>query len=127
MRRTLLYKTLPFNRDLKDYAKKLRKAGYLHEVIFWKHVKGKQFLGLDFDRQKIIGNYIVDFFSPDCGVVIEIDGLSHTVKEEKDKIRDAFLHSLGLYVIRISACDVLNNIEGVMQWLKEQKVFEAFL
>ena len=53
---------LPFYPDLKERAKKLRKAGNLSEVLFWNQVKNKQFSGLDFDRQKIIGDYIVDFY-----------------------------------------------------------------
>lgn len=59
---------LPYNANLKNKARELGKAGNLSEVLFWKRVKGKQFLGLDFDRQKIIGNYIVDFFIKDIGV-----------------------------------------------------------
>jgi len=53
---------LPFNPNLKERARELRKAGNLAEIIFWKQVRNKQFLGLDFDRQKIVGNYIVDFY-----------------------------------------------------------------
>ncbi len=111
---------LPFNPNLKERARELRKAGNLAEVIFWKQVKNKQFLGLDFDRQKIVGNYIVDFFIKDIGVVVEIDGSSHDDKQEYDENRDAYLKSLGLRVYHIRAEDVLNNIEGVMRFLEEE-------
>jgi len=111
---------LPFNAKLKERAKELRKAGNLSEVLFWNQVKNKQFLGLDFDRQKIIGNYIVDFYCKDLGVVIEIDGASHDSKVEYDIERDAYLKSLGLKVIHISDLDIKNNLEGVMEILKKE-------
>ncbi|MFN3605482.1 MAG: DNA methyltransferase [Leptonema sp. (in: bacteria)] len=110
---------LPYNPELKERARELRKAGNLSEVLFWKRVKGKQFLGLDFDRQKIVGNYIVDFFVKDIGVVIEIDGSSHNDKVEYDKQRDEYLKSVGLKVIHILDEDVKKNLDGVMEYLKE--------
>ncbi|MGQ4005164.1 DUF559 domain-containing protein [Francisellaceae bacterium CB300] len=54
---------LPYNPKLKQRARELRKAGNLSEVLLWQKIKNRQLLGLDFDRQKIIGNYIVDFYS----------------------------------------------------------------
>ncbi|MGQ9610227.1 MAG: endonuclease domain-containing protein [bacterium] len=92
---------LPFNPDLKKRAKELLKAENLSEVLFWNQVKDKQFLGLDFDRQKIIGNYIVDFYCKDLGIVIEIDGESHSGKIEYDMDQDEYLKGLGLKVIHI--------------------------
>ena len=53
---------LPYNAALKDRAKALRKAGNFAEVVFWKQVRNKEFWQLDFDRQRVIGNYIVDFY-----------------------------------------------------------------
>ncbi|MDR0967637.1 MAG: endonuclease domain-containing protein, partial [Rickettsiales bacterium] len=67
------YYNLPFNPDLTERAKENRKSGSLPEALFWNQLKNKQLLGLDFDRQKIIGNYIVDFFCASIGLVIEID------------------------------------------------------
>ena len=57
--------------------------------------------GLDFDRQKIIGNYIVDFYCAQSQVVIEIDGGSHDENPDYDSLRDAYLSGLGLTVIHI--------------------------
>lgn len=111
------YFNLPYNPNLKEKARKLRKAGNLPEVLFWNRVKNKQFKGFDFDRQKIVGNYIVDFFCTNCNVVIEIDGSSHDDKADYDVERDAFLQSLGLTVIHIPVKDVMSNLDGVMQML----------
>ncbi len=53
---------LPYNPTLKMLAREKRKAGILSEVLFWQQVRAKQFHNIDFDRQRIIGNYIVDFY-----------------------------------------------------------------
>jgi very-short-patch-repair endonuclease len=116
-RNTKNYMNLPYNPNLKERAKKLRQAGNLSEVLFWNQVKNKQFKGFDFDRQKIVGNYIVDFYCSNCNVVIEIDGSSHDNKQEYDKARDSFLQSLGLTVIHIPVIDVMKNMGGVMEML----------
>ena len=108
---------LPFNPKLKERAKELRKAGNLPEVLFWERVHKNKFKGFDFDRQKIIGNYIVDFFCPNRNLVIEIDGSSHNDKQEYDETRDEYLKSLGLSVIHIPAKEILQNLNGVMKML----------
>jgi type I site-specific restriction-modification system R (restriction) subunit/very-short-patch-repair endonuclease len=113
------YFSLPYNPKLKDRARELRKAGNLPEVLFWNEVKNKQFKGYDFDRQKIIGNYIVDFYCSNCQVVIEIDGSSHDDKVEYDAERDAFLESLGLTVIHIPVNDIMKQMSSVMNMLHE--------
>jgi very-short-patch-repair endonuclease len=122
-RNTKNYMSLPFNPKLKERAKALRKAGNLAEVLFWKKVKNKQFKDYDFDRQKIIGNYIVDFFCTNCNVVIEIDGSSHIGKEEYDAERDVYLKGLGLTVIHIQAEDVLRDVDGVVEMLRGHLAF----
>ena len=109
---------LPFNKNLTEHAKQLRKAGSLPEALLWKELKGKQLNGLDFDRQKVIGNYIVDFFCEELGIVIEIDDKSHEMKEKYDESRDKYLKKLGLEIIHISAKDVLKDPAGIANWLK---------
>ncbi|MBY4598580.1 endonuclease domain-containing protein [Ottowia caeni] len=109
--------SLPYNQNLKERARELRKAGLLHEALLWNQLKRKSFRGLDFDRQKIIGNYIVDFFCAEKGVVIEADGASHDGKDVHDAQRDDYLRALGLTVIRISAKDILQDMEGVLELL----------
>lgn len=111
------YINLPYNPLLKERAKELRKARNMAEVIFWQHVRNKSFKGFDFDRQKIIGNYIVDFFCLDRSVVIEIDGSSHNDKNEYDTQRNSYLKGLGLTVIHISAEDIEFHIHDVFNKL----------
>lgn len=118
------YFNLPYNPKLKERARALRQAGNLSEVLFWNQVKNKQFKGFDFDRQKIIGNYIVDFYCSNCNVVIEIDGSSHDDKQAYDKERENFLESLGLVVIHIPVVDVMNNMNGIMTMLEEHSALQ---
>lgn len=110
---------LPYNHHLKALLKDKRKARILGEVIFWKKVRAKSFHKIDFDRQRIIGNYIVDFYVKTLVLVIEIDGSSHNEKEVYDGIRQKYLESLGLCVFRISDFDVRNNLGFVMKELEE--------
>ena len=118
MRNTKNYYTLPYNPKLKQRAKELRKAGNLAEVLLWQEIKQKKLLNLDFDRQKIIGNYIVDFFCGEKMAVIEIDGDSHNAKADYDEQRDAYLKGLGLKVVHLLDSDVKSNLHGVIEFLK---------
>ena len=112
-------KNLPYNSKLKQRAGNLRKAGVLSEGLFWQEVHKGKFWNIDFDRQKIIDNYIVDFYVKSLSLVIEIDGDSHIDKEEYDKERQDFLEALGLIVYRISDEDVKTNISGVLIALED--------
>lgn len=110
---------LPYNPNLKLLLKDKRKARLLSEVLFWKQVRAREFHQIDFDRQRIIGNYIVDFYVKTLGLVVEIDGSSHDGKEEYDEVRKRFIESLGLKFFRISDFDVKNNLVYVMKDLEK--------
>ena len=116
---------LPRNKELLNRSRNLRKGYVLSEVIFWKQVRNKEFHQIDFDRQKIIGNYIVDFYIKSLGVVLEIDGSSHNDKEEYDEKRQLFLESLDLVVYRISDFRIKNDLANVMKEL-EDFIIEKF-
>lgn len=87
------------------------------ERLLWFKVKGRQLQGYQFYRQKIIGNYIVDFYCPKANLIIELDGGQHYDKEgkEKDKIRDGHISQMGLKVLRFSDREIFENIKGVME------------
>ena len=110
---------LPFNPNLKVLLRDKRKAGILSEVLFWKQVRAKTFHHIDFDRQRIIGNYIVDFYVKTLGLVVEIDGSSHDLKQDYDDVRQIYLESLGLIVFRITDFDVRNKLSVVMKELED--------
>ncbi len=113
------YWEIPKNKLLVDRARSLRKAGNLSEVLFWQTFKDKKKLGFDIDRQVVVGNYIVDFFIPELGLVFEIDGSSHNDKVEYDAERDAFMENLNLKVIRILDLDIKKNIQSVFTFVLE--------
>jgi very-short-patch-repair endonuclease len=83
-------------------------------------------LGYDFDRQKPINNYIVDFFCNELMLAIEIDGISHDYKVVEDEMRQSKLESLGIRFLRFNDSDVKENIEGVVtsirNWILEHTV-----
>ncbi|MCL2540804.1 MAG: DUF559 domain-containing protein [Firmicutes bacterium] len=112
-------KDLPYNPKLKQRASELRKAGNLSEVLLWMQLKNQQLNGLNFDRQRIIGNYIVDFYCPEKRTIIEIDGVTHDYKANYDKEREIYLKSLGLKTIHILDVDVKTNLDGVLKYLGE--------
>ena len=108
--------SLPFNKELKQFARDLRKNMTDAEKRVWARIRRKQLKGCQFYRQKNIGNYIVDFYCPAAKLLIEIDGGQHYSEDglRKDKVRDSYLTSLGFRVLRFSDREVLENIEGVL-------------
>ncbi len=116
---------LPYNSAIKDRARALRKAGNYAEVAFWLHVHKGKFWNLDFDRQRVIGNYIVDFYIKSLGLVVEIDGESHNEKEKYDELRTQYLETLGIKVYRISKTRVLHDLGNVLDEL-ENYIIEKY-
>lgn len=116
---------LPYNPALVHRAKALRKAGNFPEVVFWRQVRNKTFWNIDFDRQRIIESYIVDFYVKALGLIVEIDGESHNTKEEYDEKREAFLISLELKLFKTSNHKILHDTDNVMKDL-EQFIIDEF-
>lgn len=109
---------LPYNPDLKILVRGKRKAGILSEVLFWKQVRARTFHNIDFDRQRIIGNYIVDFYVKTLGLIVEIDDSSHDEKQIYDALRQEYLESLNLKVFRITDFDIKHNLSIIMKDLE---------
>jgi very-short-patch-repair endonuclease len=86
------------------------------EIILWSKIRMKQLNNSQFYRQKIIGNYIVDFFCPKYHLIIEVDGGQHYSDEmlNADRDRDETLKSMRLTVLRFTNVDIFKNIEGVV-------------
>jgi very-short-patch-repair endonuclease len=110
---------LPYNSALKTLAREKRQAGILSEVLFWKQVHKRKFHNIDFDRQRIIGNYIVYFYVKKLGLIIEIDGISHNEKMQYDANRLAYFESVGLKIFRCSDSDIKTRLDSVMKALEE--------
>lgn len=70
--------------------------------------------GYQFRRQRPVLDFIADFMCKELRLVIEVDGITHDNKLEKDNHRDDKLRQAGFYVYRFTDEEVLTNIEGVM-------------
>jgi len=112
---------LPHNTKLTKYSQNLRSKPTDAERKLWSNLRLKQLNGYQFYRQRVIGNYIVDFCSPALKLVIEVDGSQHYSDEgiAADKIRDKYLQDCGLKVLRFNDYDVLSNISGVVENILE--------
>ena len=96
-------------------AQSLRRKMILPEILLWRVLRTKP-SGLKFRRQHPAGPYVLDFFCASERLAIEIDGEAHGRgdRPQRDAVRDAWLVSQGIKVIRISAVDVLDDVEAAV-------------
>jgi len=111
-------KIIPYNPKLKVFARKLRNESTFTEIMVWNYLKKKQLRGYDFDRQKPIDKYIVDFYCKPLKLVIEIDGEIHQFQKEYDQGREVELEKYGLKIIHFTNEEIINNIEFVIEKIK---------
>ncbi|AEA44790.1 endonuclease domain-containing protein [Fluviicola taffensis] len=105
-----------YNPRLKEFARELRTESVSKaEKYIWKGLLSRKQTGERFLRQRSIYNFIVDFFAPEIGLIIEIDGNSHLNKGEYDRYREDKLISLGYTLIRFTEGDVINNLDVVSE------------
>ena len=107
--------SLPRNGDLLTHARRLRKEMTKEERHLW-----YDFLRdypVKIYRQKIVGNYILDFYCEKAKLAIELDGSQHyeDAGQEYDKKRTLYLNELGIEVFRVSNLDVNKNFRGVCE------------
>jgi len=105
---------------LRVIAKHLRRQGTVAENLLRNHLRAKQINGLRFRRQEPVGQYIVDFLCYEVRMVIEVDGGQHAERKEFDKERDDWLASRGFRVLRFWDNEVLTNIEGVLEKIRDE-------
>lgn len=97
------------------------------EIILWQHLKKSQMRGYDFDRQKPIDQFIVDFYCKSLALAIEVDGSIHEHEDTqaRDQERQAHLEGLGIRFLRFSDDDIRNNPNAVCQkiakWIVEHR------
>jgi len=103
------------NSKLTVNAKSLRKNMTKEERHLWYDFL--KILPITVNRQKVIGNYIVDFYIASSKIVIELDGSQHYEDKgiENDTKRDEFLTSLGIKVLRYSNLDINQRFKSVCQ------------
>ncbi len=110
-------KIIPYNPKLKQLARNLRKDMTFGEVLLWNELKEDKLWGFDFDRQRCIDNYIVDFYCKDLMLAVEIDGIYHTWENvyPKDQKRQNRLEALGVTVIRFTEAEIKADMQNVLR------------
>jgi len=110
-----------YNRNLRQFSRELRKNSTDAERRLWSKLRLRQLNGFQFYRQRIIVNYIMDFFCPKAKLVVEVDGGQHYSgeKQKSDFKRDEYLKRIGIKVLRFSDREVLTNMDGVLENILE--------
>lgn len=108
--------------NLKTPSRELRENMTDAEQLLWFRLRRKQLHGVQFYRQKPIGPFIVDFFAPGAGLVIEVDGSQHSEPDhlERDRTRDLCLAEEGLLVMRFNNREVLLEIDAVLELISKE-------
>ena len=111
--------TRKHNPKLTKTAKMLRKTQTKEERRLWYEFLSKY--PTRFLRQKVIDNYIVDFYCHKAKLVIELDGIGHyfSKAEKYDFERDLKLESRNLFVLRIPNIEINKNFEGVCNYIDQ--------
>lgn len=102
---------------LLERARTLRQSATDAEILLWQLLRNRQLMGIKFRRQHQFGHYVLDFYSHDHLLVIEIDGAHHSESEQAayDSVRTEYLEASGLKVLRFSNTEVLQQTETVVE------------
>ena len=103
-----------------DRARQLRRQSPPPEGILWSVLRGRRLAGLKFRRQEPIGPYVVDFCCRELKLVIEVDGMSHDDKRDRDEVRDRWLNEQGYRILRVTNWDVNEDLEAVARWIAHE-------
>jgi very-short-patch-repair endonuclease len=111
---------IKYNKKLIQTAKGLRADMTKQEKHLWYDFL--QHYPVHVYKQRVIENYIADFYCPSAKLIIEIDGSQHYTKEgiEYDEIRTEILEQYGLKVLRIANIDVDNNFIGICETIHDE-------
>ena len=108
--------------SLLSNAKNLRSQQTDAEQRLWHQLRAHRFMGLKFKRQKPVGRYIVDFVCIKYQLIIEVDGGQHIDQMEYDDERTAWLESEGFRVLRFWNHEVLQEMDGVLEQIRQAVV-----
>ncbi len=107
-------------RNQKEIARKLRRRSTEAERLLWRHLRNRSLDDIKFRRQHPLGRYIVDFVSLEKRLIVELDGGQHAQLSiaRDDRKRQQQLEEMGFRVLRFWDNDVLTNIEGVVEVIR---------
>lgn len=105
-------------------SRDLRRDQTPAEQVLWTRLCNRRLDGIKFRRQHVVGRCIEDFFAPEVGLVVELDGVSHVGKRDTDRLRDEDIAGLGLAVFRVWNTAVYDDLECVVDgiWRKCQEL-----
>ena len=86
------------------------------EVLLWQRLRLRPG-AVKFRRQHPVGAYVADFYAAEGRVIVEVDGVAHDFRVERDAVRDDWLRGQGFVVVRVAAVDVLKDVDGVVDGL----------
>ena len=103
-------------------ARRLRKTMSLPELLLWNQLRRFAIDGLKFRRQHPFGAYVLDFYCASARLNVEVDGEAHHFgdRPERDSIRDGWLQSQGVRVLRFPASHVLHSLDGVVEAIRAE-------
>jgi very-short-patch-repair endonuclease len=103
---------------LGKHARTMRRQPTELEKRLWRHLSNSQLGGYKVRRQTVLAPFIVDFFCPQKGLIVELDGETHVAAADAD--RDRSLAAQGFTTIRFTNDDVRDNMDGVLTTLLER-------
>jgi len=113
-------KPRPKHPMMTDRARTLRRKATPPEQLLWSVLRGRRLGALKFRRQESIGSYIVDFCWRGGKLIVELDGISHDDKQNRDALRDRWLKQQGYHIIRVTNWDVNEDLEAVARWIARE-------
>ena len=110
---------LKYLEELRNLSRINRKKPTRTESIVWYEILNNKKTGFKFLRQKPISKFILDFYCKELLLAIEVDGSYHNKRKNYDEERDKFLRNLNIETLRISAEDIVTNLDKVKYQINE--------
>lgn len=117
-----VFNATPHKKEFEVLRRELRKGRTLSEALLWREIKNQKLNGVQFHRQVLFCDYILDFFCDEHMLAIEIDGehSDNTKTPKIEVIRQKKLKALGITLLRFNDLDVTHNLEFVLHTIMDQ-------
>ena len=104
-----------------ELARQLRKSETLAEKRLWQELRNRKLDGCKFIRQATAGPYIADFLCREHGLIVEVDGATHSSDSQlrADRQRTAHLERLGFKVIRLQNIEVHEAMDQALMVIRD--------
>lgn len=104
-----------------NFARHERQTARSDEALLWQLLRNRPRSGKKFRRQHPLGIYTADFYCVEAKLAVEVDGPPHQTVEgkQKDEVRDAWMRSQGIEVLRFSGWQVEFEAQRVLQFIDD--------